>query len=267
MAMMMIGAAQCAHAADLPDLTDIPVLRGAFRDGLSSQSTLWQGAYIGAQYGISSTNFGVTLPALNSALSSMAAQTSPFGNTAITTTGTYNKTSSTGIGGFVGYNAQWQDVVLGVDGNYNMGGQFASAIVNPVTTTTVNGANTYTTTTTGSASIKVTDYGSARLRAGWSVGSFLPYATVGVAIGRGDVTRSVTVSGSSTPGPVAYGPLTDAQNKTGAFLYGYSYGGGLDVSLFGGLFARAEVDVTRFTTLWGMDATVAAARGGVGYKF
>jgi hypothetical protein len=263
----MVGAAQCAQAADLPDLSDIPVLRGAFRDGLSSQSTLWQGAYIGAQYGISSTNFGVTNAALGNALSAMAAQASQFGNTAITTGGVYNKTSSTGIGGFVGYNAQWQDAVLGIDGNYNMGGQFATAIVNPITTTQTNGANTYTTTTTGSASIKVTDFGSARVRAGWAVGNFLPYATVGVAIGRGDVTRSVTVSGSSTPGPVAYGPYTDAQNKTGSFLYGYSYGGGVDVSLLGGLFARAEVDVTRFTTLWGMDATVAAARGGVGYKF
>ena len=40
--------------------------------------------------------------------------------------------------------------------------------------------------------MRITDYGAARLRGGWVVGNFLPYATLGVAVGRANITRSAT---------------------------------------------------------------------------
>ena len=53
---VMFAAVSGAQAADMPDL---PILRGAFTDGLSSSKTNWQGFYAGVQggYGSSDENF------------------------------------------------------------------------------------------------------------------------------------------------------------------------------------------------------------------
>src|SRR6202022_4841745 len=56
LAAVMFGAAAGAQAADLSDL---PILRGAFTDGLTTTKVNWQGYYIGGQagYGSSDENF------------------------------------------------------------------------------------------------------------------------------------------------------------------------------------------------------------------
>ena len=46
LAAMMCGVAAGAQAADLSDL---PVLRGAFTEGLSANKVNWQGYYVGGQ--------------------------------------------------------------------------------------------------------------------------------------------------------------------------------------------------------------------------
>ena len=263
----MVGmAAQSAQAADLPDLTDLPILRGGIRDGLARTNADWQGFYVGGQYGVNSNNFQ-TLGAA-AALTALANNTSTIANPAIGGVQLNDKTTAQGWGGFAGYNAQWTDAVLGVDVNYNFGGQQVTFAGTSPFSVDVIGPNTYTTSTTGVATMKITDYGSARFRAGWAVSGFLPYATVGFAMGRADLARSVTISGTVDPGggPVPFS-LVGTETKPGALLYGYSYGGGLDVSLFAGLFLRAEVEVVRFTSNWGMDATVTSARAGAGFKF
>lgn len=267
-AAFITAMAQAAQAADLPDLTDLPILRGPVREGLSTSTTYWGGYYVGGQYGVSSNNFGTdgALPALDA----LSASTSSVGDSTLSGSQIYSKTTANGAGGFAGYNAQWTDVVLGVDVNYNIGGQTANYLVTPSPRTVVSGTDTYNTVTSGSQTMKITDYGSARLRAGWAVDCFLPYATVGVAVGRADFTRTINVVGTLDPGggnPIVPYSATGVQTKPGAFLYGYSYGGGLDVAVFKGLFVRAEVEVNRFTTAWGMDATVTSARVGGGYKF
>lgn len=244
-AMMVAMAAGSAQAADLPDLTDLPILRGGFRDGLSTGTRNWRGFYAGVQYGGSNSDFGN--PGVNAPLRSLAVDI-PNSNTNITTTMVPDKSTTSSIGGFVGYNWQWDDAVLGIDGNYSAGGQRGLA--------RFDDSNLTTPATIATASMKITDYGAIRARAGWAVGSFLPYVTGGVALGRADMVRMVSVDGVGA-----------AQAKNGAFIYGYSFGGGLDVALFKGLFARGEVEVTRFVSTWGMDATVTTARGGIGYRF
>ena len=56
-----------AQAADMPDL---PILRGAFTDGLSSSKTNWQGFYAGVQggYGVSDENFNGSTSNMTKAL-------------------------------------------------------------------------------------------------------------------------------------------------------------------------------------------------------
>lgn len=264
-AAMVAVSVQSAQAADLPDWSDLPVLRGAV--GLGRSTALWQGYYVGGQYNFSSTKFGA--PGAVDALNSFALNTSGLSNTVGSTFGRFDNSSANGFGGFVGYNGQWEDVVLGVDANYNLGGQQGAAVIaSSVTTQTVNGV-TYQTTTTGASSMKITDYGSLRGRAGWAFGSVLPYVTGGVALGRADLSRVVQISGVTDPGGAntPYGPLNGVQQKNGAFVYGYSYGGGVDIALFGGVFVRAEAEVTRFVNVWGMDATVTSGRVGAGYRF
>ena len=46
LAAVLFGAASCAEAADLSDL---PILRGAFTDGLTSRPANWQGAYVASR--------------------------------------------------------------------------------------------------------------------------------------------------------------------------------------------------------------------------
>lgn len=267
-AVILLAAAQTAQAADFPDLTDLPILRGGIRDGLSRTNTDWSGFYVGGQYGVSSNNFQ-TLGAPQR-LQALAGSMTPPGTTNFATYQVNDQTGSQGWGGFVGYNAQWTDAVLGIDVNYNFGGQKVSRVINPTSAVQTVGVDDYVTVTSGNQTMKITDYGSARLRAGWAVSGFLPYATVGFAMGRADMASVVNVNGTVDPGgggnPVPYNNQ-GVQNKSGALLYGYSYGGGLDVSLFAGLFLRAEVEVARFTTNWGMDATVTSARAGAGFKF
>ncbi|MBN8981274.1 MAG: porin family protein [Rhizobiales bacterium] len=265
-AALMTVTAQAVQAADMPDLTNLPILRGAVRDGLNTSIKNWQGYYFGGQYGYSSTNFGT--PGVLSALDSLAGNTSIAAVSTLSGMQFNDKTTASAWGGFAGYNAQWTDVVLGVDVNYNFAGQQVSYVVNPAFRTLVSGPSTYNTTTSGAATMKITDYGSARFRAGWAIDCFLPYATVGVALGRADMARTINVSGTvdNGGGPVPYS-ATGVETKPGAFLYGYSYGGGLDLAMYKGLFMRAEVEVNRFTSAWGMEATVTSARVGAGYKF
>ena len=48
LAAVMLGTVSAAHAADLSDL---PILRGSFTDGLSKTSHNWDGAYVGGGAG------------------------------------------------------------------------------------------------------------------------------------------------------------------------------------------------------------------------
>ena len=53
LAAMMFGAVTGARAADLSDL---PILRGSYTDGLTSSKVNWQGFYIGGQGGYGSSD-------------------------------------------------------------------------------------------------------------------------------------------------------------------------------------------------------------------
>ena len=117
LAAMVLGAVQSAEAADLPD---VPVLRGAFTDGLTTSRVNWQGFYVGAQagYGSSDENFNGSTSNMIAALlanniieSQMGVSQSNFG------LGKQSARSSA-FGGFAGYNLQWEDVVVGLEASY-----------------------------------------------------------------------------------------------------------------------------------------------------
>ncbi len=251
MAAMMLGVAQTAQAADLPDF---PVLRGGvFPDGLSTSRPNWQGFYVGGQasYGSAVSNISRT----------MNSDIQPTYGAAV---GQYNwpglaspHANDTGFGGFAGYNSQWDDVVIGLEANY-IHGQYDTVSSASGASLDANGT---LLTTNSRASIKIDDFGSLRVRAGYVAGSFLPYLFLGGGVGNMVLDRSTTVN----PGPLLPATLTTTSSKS-TLVYGYSAGAGVDIMLVAGLFLRAEYEYQRITAK-DVDGNINSARVGVGYKF
>jgi opacity protein-like surface antigen len=266
---MMFGA---VHSAQAADLSDLPVLRGAFPEGLSRSSVIWQGAYIGAQAGIgqSDMNFsGATRTVAASLLDGLAMEAAGQ----VSQWPVLGKTSQRGEGwgGFAGYNSQWDDVVIGVELSY-LHGKFGGA-ANGTIGRSFNDANGYTNGVTyeGAAKVSISDMGTLRARAGYVFDRFLPYMFGGVALAQADIVRSARISGIAVnPSmPVPFNVLPFDYSKTDAqyshLLYGYTAGVGIDVNLIGGLFLRAEWEYVRFTST--VDTSINTVRGGLGYKF
>lgn len=266
LAAAMCGMITAANAADLP------YLRGGFTDGLSSTSVNWEGAYVGGQagYGSSDENFtGSNSNMLSALLDHNVVQEMqvPSWNLGM------GKQSSrtTGFGAFAGYNWQWEDVVLGLEGSWLHGsfGGTSSASKELISGTALSDSLFHDVAVTSSSSISISDMATFRGRAAYAWGCFLPYAFGGLALGNADITHSVTVHDSiatAITGPFSAPAVlqaTDAQHNH--LIYGYTAGLGVDVNIVGGLFARAEWEYIRFTS--SVDTNINTVRAGIGYKF
>jgi opacity protein-like surface antigen len=260
---------------------DVPTLRGttAFIPAPPTY-TRWEGFYFGGQVGQSSAGMNFA-GATQSLIAYLLRTTALERQQAPSEWGVlgHSDTSGTSYGGFVGYNMQWSDAILGVDLHYNRSSFFSNAPVAPIARVVSAGGNTYYVNITGDASMRITDYGAARVRGGWAIGSLLPYATFGFAVGRADVTRSAQVSGAENPPTgyptVACDPLTGcvafsysaSDGKNAAWIYGWSAGGGLDFQLMPNFFVRAEYEYLSFAKIQGIEARLHTARVGAGIKF
>lgn len=261
---MMLGAVQGAQAADLP------ILRGALPDTYGPQVTNWEGVYIGAHAAVGEfdMNFkGATQDVAahllaNTAIEEAAGVSSwPVGSKA--------SSRGDGFGGFIGYNSQWDDVVLGVEANY-LHGKFGGTQTELMKRSFSDQAGysdniTYTST----ATMRLTDIGTFRGRAGYAFGSFLPYMFGGFALGQADIIRTASITGtqdraSGMPTHIDV-DLHKTEGKYSHLVYGYTAGLGVDVNLMAGLFLRAEWEYIRFTAP--IDTAVNTVRAGVGYRF
>lgn len=249
--------AQTAYAADMPDYGP---LRGALVE--TPRVINWEGFYVGAQggYGTSDMDFTNSTQGI---VSNLLVNTAVQGALSVSSWPVLGKSSShgQGWGGFVGYNAQWDDVVLGIEANYmhgNFGGSTSGSMARQISSGGVNYGAIYG----ASAGINVHDVGSARLRAGYAFGSFLPYAFGGVALGQADIVQSASVIGTDAGGTWV---LSGSQVQNGHFIYGYSGGVGMDMMLYRGLFVRAEWEYQKFAAP--INTAVSTVRGGIGYKF
>src|SRR3954454_10142895 len=102
LAVAMFGMAQGAQAADMPDL---PILRGAVSEGLTSSHVNWQGFYIGAQGAWGTANMNLA-GAANNAIYAVQPVTGLAAN-GYPTLGRVTPDGSA-YGGFVGYNWQFE---------------------------------------------------------------------------------------------------------------------------------------------------------------
>jgi outer membrane immunogenic protein len=269
LAAMMCGVAAGAQAADLSDL---PILRGAVTDGMTTSKVNWQGFYIGGQggYGSSDENFkGSNTNMLSALLDHNVIQQMDVANWNLG----LGKQSlrSSGYGGFAGYNWQWTDVVIGLEASYLHGsfGGSAKASKELVSGAALTDGFFHDVAVDSSAAIAVSDMATLRARAAYAWGCFLPYAFAGVALGNADISRTVVVHdavSNTINGPfTSLGTLTATNVQHNHLVYGYSGGLGVDVNLVGGLFMRAEWEYIRFTSA--VDTSINTGRIGLGYKF
>jgi len=271
-ALGLIGLLSPAFAADY----ELPTLRGT-EMFVPARPTYfsWEGFYVGGQVSYSSlqSDFsGATAPLIAYSLrnSTILAQMLPdqwpvLGSRA---------TGAAGFGGFVGYNFQWDNAIIGLELDYTHTSLNAAAPSSPIARSqTVNGLiNDVSIDSSGV--LHVTDFATTRARLGWAIGNFMPYATIGLAFGRADeaVSTNITVTEldpKSVPPNQVVGVLffPNGQSKNGAYLYGFSGGGGLDFALTQNIFARADYEYIQWQRLWQIESGIHNFRAGLGVKF
>ncbi len=267
LAMMMFGTAAGAQAADMPDF-----LHGSLLPYTPSPTVNWQGFYVGGQgaIGESDMNFsGATQSVAAQLLNGLALEES--GQVSSWPVGGKVSVRGTGFGGFVGYNSQWDSVVLGLEFSY-LHGKFGGSQTDSMGRSFVDSLG-YTDNVLyqATSSIAISDMGTFRARAGYAVGSFLPYMFGGVALGQADIVRTASISGygvnaNAAPGftyiPISYNATIGQYSH---LIYGYSGGLGVDMMLMSCLFLRAEWEYVRFTSA--IDTDINTFRVGLGYKF
>jgi opacity protein-like surface antigen len=258
-------------------------LRGSI-PASSTPTRNWDGWYAGGQVGYSwaNTDYGRTVVSMTNDLFRSTTLQDPVSQ--LTLLGRVNG-QSPGFGAFVGRNYQFDDIVLGVEANYNYLSSLATStaaslgpiqvaepgLVLPAGASAADGV-----TLKGSASLQVKDEITFRGRAGWATGDFLPYIFGGLAVGRMDVTRTVSGSvtrtinfadGSSTSFLLPQFSLTSTEGRSNNFVVGWTGGLGMEYMLWGNVFMRGEWEYIKFMSVKNTVVTQNSVHAGIGYKF
>ncbi|MBS0245206.1 MAG: porin family protein [Proteobacteria bacterium] len=270
--VVMAAVPLTATAADWPGQAP---LRGSFEPfGPAPAGFRWDGVNFGGQFGVGnmSTDFG----------SSNSQQVAyDLRNTIVLseyhpetwTTLPSGTTNGRTFGGFIGYSAQWDGVIIGADVTYNKASGFSQSAADS-TSRQFNTSNGYNNSVTidAQSSVKLKDYATFRARAGYPFGQFMPYAFAGVAVGRFDysVTTRIRSSGTDVGGGGGSPYSTDntyVDSKNNAFSAGFAGGLGIDVALTPNVFLRAEWEYLAFAEINGIRNSLNNGRVGVGIRF
>jgi outer membrane immunogenic protein len=261
-----------AAAADPDD----SILRGSYSDWFTTKSySHWDGWNFGVQMGASNmnTDFGNSTSSLIAFIlrnTSVEDQFSPSNWTTLPS----NTTNGRQYGAFLGYNLQWDQLVVGFDVGYNRISSLTSSasdtIARQVVTTPDNVNNALTIT--AQSSLRLIDYATMRARAGYAMGQFLPYAMIGAAVGRFNYANTATVRNVGTPpagSPILPFDVTEtrSESKDGAIVGGFVVGLGMDVALLPNVFLRGEWEMVAFEPVGGIRANINTGRAALGVKF
>ncbi|MBS7539202.1 outer membrane protein [Ancylobacter lacus] len=196
-AMVLLATAVPAFAADMATKAPAAVATPA------APVISWQGFYVGGTAGVAIDNSSVSTEAGGWFSNSSVAgnYTEDFGG------------SSTGltVGGTVGYNWQWDNVVAGVEADLSYADRSESGN-SSIASTTQSG-----TSIDKHYALDGNWYGTLRARLGVTVGPSLIYATGGAAFGQADA--SVSVQG---------GPYYSWNASESDTRWGWTVGGGVE---------------------------------------
>lgn len=273
-ALCLLASVTQSNAQDF----DTPTLRGTSPFiPAAPKYTRWAGFYAGGQVGLglASMDFRDAFDSAN-IFDPNYALTAPLGRVSSWARLGQQNVRATVYGGFVGYNAQFDDAVVGVEFSYNATSMFGSsngsrcwadAVPGCFPSIVLGDSNEYDVNATATTSARISGYGTLRGRAGWAYGSFLPFATAGISVARVEVSRSATAD--ATPTPTSLGTAfvrTEADRQT-RFTWGYSLGGGLDFLIMPNVFARVEYEYTALNSVSGIKLGINTGRIGAGIKF
>ncbi|MEJ2623695.1 MAG: outer membrane beta-barrel protein [Pseudolabrys sp.] len=252
------GAAMPARAADW--------LGGsALRGTLSAAPMSWAGFYAGGDFALGNAHadFGDSAHDMIAYMSRNSVLQSEEHPEDWTTLGTANG-RWTSYGGFVGYNTQWDGgLILGGELGYNYLSDDGTSSSDSMTRIVTPSTGKDTVSIDASSSIKLKDYATLRGRAAYDMGQFLPYAFLGLAVGRFEYSTTVTLNVSGVDNYVG----TETDGKDNAISAGVDAGLGVDVALTSNFFLRGEWEYMVFAPLSGVRYTSNVFRGGVGVKF
>ena len=180
-----------------------------------------------------------------------------------------NKTTNAkSFGLFVGYNVQWDDIVLGADLTYNRTTKADTATSDSIERLVTTSDNVHhDVSIVASSSLKLIDYATFRGRAGYAFGQFLPYAVFGGAVGRFNYATTSTVTDKQTNPVATFGPVTTTDSANNKFGYGFVYGLGIDVAITPNVFLRGEWEYVAFNKVADIRSTLSTARVGLGVRF
>jgi opacity protein-like surface antigen len=264
-AALAIWPAGPAVAADWP-------LRGSL---VPTGYTRWDGWQAGllAGYGNMNADFGNSTSSLVAFIlrnSTLEAEGAPSTWTALPS----GTTNGAIFGGFVGYNMQWDQLVVGWDLAYKHPSIMQSSVSDSLTRVFNTSDNIeHIVTIDAQSSFKLVDYAALRVRGGYAVGQFLPYAAVGIAVGRFNYNTTVTVTDAQTQLPNPPGPFlgtfqqSASAGQNNAFVAGVAAGLGLDWQATPSVFLRGEWEFVAFAPVNQTRANVQAGHVGVGVRF
>jgi outer membrane immunogenic protein len=253
-----------AVAADWP-------LRGTVDPGF----VRWDGWQFGvlAGYGNMNVDFGNSTSPLVAFIlrnSTLEAEGAP------STWTTLPKKSTNGpvFGAFLAYNWQWDELVIGADLYYKRPSILQSSTVDALSRTfDTSDSIEHDITISAQSSFKLVDYAALRARAGYAFGPFLPYAAVGIAVGRFNYHTTVSVIDAQTQlqpaPPVFLGTFaqTASAGQNNAFVAGASGAIGVDWALTPTVFLRAEWEYVAFAPLNQTRSNIQVGQLGVGVRF
>jgi outer membrane immunogenic protein len=272
--LLLAGIASPAFAADI----DSSWLRGSSSFPADPPPLQrWNGVYGGGQVG--ADFYGIDFRrVIGSSITTISGLDANFSGIPLSNFPQLTTMNSKGLsyGGFVGYNYQIDDIVLGFELNFNRATLNGSMLDRQTHGFFVpaNG-NLYATTfnVITSATAAAAEYGTIRVRGGWAFGNFLPYAFAGVSVGQVNTSSSVNVNYLGTVVPPGVNPPTIGANWTqsqvnhGKWLYGFDVGLGVDYAVTRNLFLRGEAEYLQLGTQNDIRTSVASARAGAGLKF
>lgn len=265
-ALVVLGFAPRAFAQDFD------MLRGSQSVGPAT-FTNWTGFYVGGQWGYNdgSADFSnsTQAPIAYVLRNSLLEETSEPSQLPVLGTADH---TATAYGGFVGYNSQWQDLILGVEANFVHTPLTLNAPSSPIARSNFSdgAGNTYTVGISANGTMTDLNYGSLRGRAGLILGNFLPYGFLGAVLGVANVNVTASVEGICDTGSTAScAPFvfTATSGRNSALLYGGTVGAGLDYAVTQHIFLRGEFEYTRFAPFADITIAISSVRVGGGFKF
>jgi outer membrane immunogenic protein len=268
-AFALMAAAAVSARARAVDL-DGSWLRGPFLPESAPGYVRWDGLMLGATLGYTnmSTDFGTAGSSeiayiLRDSLLQQEFQPSSW------TTLPKNVTDSMQYGGFIGYNWQMEQLVLGADIAYNRPSSLASQASDSIDRiVTTSDGTTHDVLLQAKSSLKLVDYGTFRGRAGYAFGQFLPYAMLGVAVGRFNYSTTATVTDTMTGTIVGtFGPYSQTDAQDNVIDAGFLAGLGIDVAIMPNMFLRAEWEYIAWGPVNSIKSNLNTGRVGLAVRF